>query len=298
MNLALELKKITPHIKFNEPMSSHTSLRIGGPADIFIEVGNEEELKKIVELVYQSGTPYFILGGGTNLLVGDNGIRGVVIKLVGEFKRIKVSDRGIIIGAGVPLTRLVNWASAKGLSGLEFAVGIPGTVGGAVIGNAGVAEKTIGDCITRVRVMDKQKVKIENLTPQKCGFSYRMSQLKKYIILDVEILLTKSKICSIVNRLEGYKQKRWNTQPIKTKSAGCIFKNPPGNFAGKLIDEAGLKGLRLGGAYVSHKHANFILNDGTASAENILDLIAKIKEKVLDKFGITLEEEIVIVGED
>lgn len=292
MNLAL----ITPDIKFNEPMSRHTSFGVGGLADIFVEVGDEEKLRNLVQLLHQSGTPYFILGGGTNLLVGDKGIQGVVIKLVGEFKRLEVSERGIIAGAGVSLVKLVNYASAKGLSGLEFAVGIPGTVGGAVVGNAGVAEKSIGNYLNYIRVLDKEKIK--KLAPKDCGFSYRNSRLKKYIVLDVEILLTKNKICSIVNRLEGYKQKRGNTQPIKGKSAGCIFKNPQGNFAGKLIDDAGLKGLRCGGAYVSHKHANFILNDGTATATDILNLIAIIKERVSKKFGVTLEEEVVIVGED
>ncbi len=298
MDLALELQKITSDIKFNESMSRHTSFRLGGPVDIFIEVGDEEKLRKIVELVYRADRPYFILGGGTNFLVRDKGIRGVVIKLVGEFKKIAVSDRGLIVGAGVSLSRVVNWASAKGLSGLEFAVGIPGTVGGAVVGNAGVAEKSIGDCITTVRVMDKQGTGIKKLIPKNGDFSYRNSHLKKYIVLDVEILLTKNKIYSIVNRVEEYKQKRKNTQPIKVKSAGCIFKNPPDNFAGKLIDEAGLKGLRVGGAYVSHKHANFILNDGTATATDVLNLISMIKKKVLDKFGRRLEEEIVIVGEE
>lgn len=297
MNLALELKKITPNIKFNEPMSQHTSFRIGGPADIFIEVGDEEELRKIVSLCNQFHTQYFILGGGANLLVRDKGIRGIVIKLVGKFKMVKVSDGGILAGAGISLSRLVNWASAKGLSGLEFAVGIPGTVGGAVVGNAGAVGKSIGEYITTVRVMDKQGVEIKKLPPKDCGFSYRNSRLKKYIILEVEILLTKSKICSIVDSVERYKQKRGNTQPIKAKSAGCIFKNPHGNFAGKLIDKAGLKGLRIGGAYISHKHANFILNDGTATATDILNLIATIKEKVVDRFGVTLEEEIIIVGE-
>ncbi|MFH1562409.1 MAG: UDP-N-acetylmuramate dehydrogenase [Nitrospirota bacterium] len=301
MNLAEELQKVIYNVRVNEPMSQHTSFGVGGPADIFMEVGDEEELRKIVSLCNQFHTQYFILGGGTNLLVRDEGIRGVVIKLVGEFKRIEVSDKSIIAGAGISLAKLVNWAYAKGLSGLEFAVGIPGTIGGAVIGNAGVAEKSIGNCLNYIRVLDKEAClveKIKKLAPKECGFSYRNSRLKKYIILDVEILLTKSKICSIVNRLERYKQKRGNTQPVKTKSAGCIFKNPPDNFAGKLIDEAGLKSFRLGGAYVSQKHANFILNDGTATAMDILDLIAEIKEKVFEKFGVKLEEEIVIIGED
>lgn len=297
MNLILEIQKITPKVKFNEPMSRHTTFKVGGAADIFLEINNEEELKKIVELLPKFHKPYFILGGGSNLLVKDTGIRGVVIKLVGEFKKIQVFDNGrIIAGAGVLLQRLVNLTCKKGLSGLEFAVGIPGTIGGAVVGNAGVSDKSIADCITFVKVMDKNKIK--RLTAQDCGFSYRNSDLKKYIILDVEILLTKSKIYNTLYNLEEYRQRRRKTQPINSKSAGCVFKNPVGNFAGRLIDEAGLKGLRIGGAYISHKHANFILNDGTASAKNMLDLIVRIKEKVLDKFGVTLEEEIITIGEE
>jgi len=299
MTLALEIQKITHNVKFNEVMSKHTSFKVGGQADIFLEIGDEEELKNVVTLCNQFQTPYFILGGGSNLLVKDKGIRGVVIKLAGDFKKTQVFNNGkIVVGAGVLLPQLVNLTYKKELSGLEFAVGIPGTIGGAVIGNAGVAEKAIGNCVTSVKVLDKEEIEIKKLLPQDCGFSYRNSNLKKYIVLDVEILLTKNKICSIVYNLEKYKQKRKNSQPINPKSAGCIFKNPTGNFAGKLIDEAGLKGLRIGGAYVSHKHANFILNEGTATAADILNLIAMIKKRVFDKFGIKLEEEIVIVGEE
>lgn len=297
MSLILELQKITNNVKFNEPMSQHTSFKVGGLVDIFLEIEDDEELKKVIRLCHQFQTPYFIIGGGSNLLVKDKGIQGVVIKLVGNFKKIQVFDNGrVIAGAGALLPKLVNLTYKFGLSGLEFAVGIPGTIGGAVIGNAGVAEKSIANCLISVNVLDKEEVKIKKLAPQNCGFSYRNSNLKKYIIVNVEILLTKSKICSIVYNLEGYKQKRKNTQPINFKSAGCIFKNPRGNFAGKLIDDAGLKGLRIGGAYISHKHANFILNDGTATADDILNLMAKIKDKVFDKFGIKLEEEIVIIG--
>ncbi len=297
MSLSLEIQKITRNVKFNEPMSQHTSFKVGGLADIFLEVGNEEELKKVIGLCHQFQTPYFILGSGSNLLVKDKGIRGVVIKLVGEFKKIRVLDScRIVAGAGALLSGLVNLTCKKEFSGLEFAVGIPGTIGGAVVGNAGVAEKFIANYLTFVNVLDKKEIKIKKLAPKDYDFFYRNSNLKKYIILNIEILLTKSKICSIVYNWDAYKQKKKGTQPINSKSAGCIFKNPEGNFAGKLIDEAGLKGLRIGGAYVSHKHANFILNDGTATATNILNLIAKIKDKVFEKFGIKLEEEIVIVG--
>lgn len=297
MSLELEIQKITNNVKFSEPMTKHTYFRVGGKADIFVEICNEEELKKVIELCDKFNTTYFILGGGSNLLVKDRGIKGVVIKLIGGFKKIQLFDNcKLVAGSGVLLKKLVNFTCKKGLSGLEFAVGIPGTIGGAVVGNAGVGDKSIGNFITAIRVLDKKEFK--KLTPKDCDFSYRNSNLKKYIVLDVEILLTKNNICSIVYKLDEYKQKRKNTQPISLKSAGCVFKNPIGNFAGKLIDEAGLKGTRIGGAYVSHKHANFILNDGTASAKDILNLIDVIKKKVFDKFGIELEEEIVIVGED
>ncbi|MEW6097317.1 MAG: FAD-binding protein, partial [bacterium] len=227
MSLDLEIQKITHNVKFNEPMSKYTYFKVGGLADIFVEIADEEELKKIVKLCNQFQTPYFILGGGSNLLVKDKGIRGVVIKLVGDFKKIQLFDNGrIVAGAGVLLPRLVNLAYKKALSGLEFAVGIPGTIGGAVIGNAGIAEKSIAQCLTSVNVLDKEEVKIKKLVLQDCNFSYRNSNLKKYIILGVEILLTKSKICSIVYNLEVYKQKRKNNQPVNSKSAGCIFKNP------------------------------------------------------------------------
>jgi UDP-N-acetylmuramate dehydrogenase len=297
MSLDLEIQKITNNVKFNEPMHQHTYFKVGGKADIFVEVNNEGELNKVVELCNQFQTPYFILGSGSNLLVKDKGIRGVVIKLVGDFKKIQLFDNcRIVAKAGVLLQKLVNFSCKNVLSGLEFAVGIPGTIGGAVVGNAGIKDKSISNLITAVSVLDKGKIK--KLLPKDCEFSYRNSNLKKFIILDVEILLTKNKFCSIVYNLDKYKQKRRNTQPISSKSAGCIFKNLEGFAAGKLIDDAGLKGTRIGGAYISHKHANFILNDGTASANDILNLIALIKEKVFDKFGIELEEEIIIVGED
>ncbi|MEW6606012.1 MAG: UDP-N-acetylmuramate dehydrogenase [bacterium] len=290
MNLVLELQKITNKVKLNEPMSCHTYFKVGGLADIFVEVGNEGELKQVVSLCAQFKTPFFVLGGGSNVLVTDKGIRGVVIKLVDEFKKIRWLDNGrIITGAGVELPKLVNLTCKRGLSGLEFAVGIPGTIGGAVIGNAGIQEKSIGDCVSFVKILDNK------LSHKECGFSYRNSNLRKYVILEVEILLKKAEISHITTVLQDYKQKRKDTQPQGYRSAGCIFKNPPGNFAGKLIDDVGLKGLRIGGAYISNKHANFILNDGTATAMDILNLITKIKKSVFDKFGIGLEEEIIII---
>ncbi|MEW6618045.1 MAG: UDP-N-acetylmuramate dehydrogenase [bacterium] len=290
MNLVLELQKITNKVKLNEPMSRHTHFKVGGLADIFVEVGNEGELKQVVSLCAQFKTPFFVLGGGSNVLVTDKGIRGVVIKLVDEFKKIRWLDNGrIITGAGVELPKLVNLTCKRGLSGLEFAVGIPGTIGGAVIGNAGIQEKSIGDCVSFVKILDNK------LSHKECGFSYRNSNLRKYVILEVEILLKKAEISHIITVLQDYKQKRKDTQPQGYRNAGCIFKNPPGNFAGKLIDAAGLKGLRIGGAYISNKHANFILNDGTATAMDILNLITKIKKSVFDKFGIGLEEEIIII---
>lgn len=285
-------------VKVNEPMALYTTFKIGGPADLFVEVENEDELIKVLKTAKDLKIPYFVFGGGSNILIGDKGIKGLTIKLLINYYQLTDSNfhLKIIVGAGMPVTQLLDKCVEDSLTGLEFMAGIPGTVGGAVRGNSGAWQKNFGDQIVRVKIL-KPDGEMKYIDRDDCRFSYRESCFKKSndIILEAEIALEKGDQEEIKEKIKGFLEKRL-CQP-KEPSAGCIFVNPKPLSAGELIDQCGLKGKSIGGAKISEKHANFIVNTGGAKTEDVISLIDLAKKSVKEKFNIILREEIVRIGE-
>lgn len=282
-------------------MADHTTFGIGGPADLFYEAKNAEEVKAAVNAAVENGTPFFILGGGSNLLVADAGYRGLIIKIKCEGWGVKKNSRGRFLvwaEAGVNLQKLVSAAADRGLTGLEFAAGIPGTLGGAIRGNAGAWQQTIGDRLIRVQVFDRKKNRLGWLKKNECGFGYRTSRFKKTgeIILRAEFVLAEEIPATVKKRLSQYRRQR-ASQP-KEPSAGCVFVNPKPEAAGRLIDLCRLKGVKRGEAQISPRHANFIVNLGRAKAADVLKLMNLARKAVKKKFGVVLGEEIQLVGFD
>jgi len=285
-------------VKLNEPLSEYTTFRIGGPADLFFVAEEKNELVRAINVAKKLEVPYFILGGGSNVLVGDKGYRGMVIKCqMLNVKFQKLEGKFIVLAeAGVSVKVLLNKLSKNSLTGLEFMAGIPGTVGGAVVGNAGAWQECIGDKVLRVKILTEEG-KIRWLYQKQCGFAYRTSRFKrgKEIVLEVKLELKQGEPHEIMRKIKLNLEKR-SSLPVEP-SAGCVFVNPKPKAAGKLIEECGLKGFKIGGAQISAKHANFIINQGNAKAEDILRLIEIVKQKVKEKFNIDLKEEIVKIGE-
>lgn len=297
MNIREEIKKICKDVKFDEPLSKHTSFRIGGPAEYFVEVKNKSELVNLLKIARKYNLHIFLLGGGTNLLVKDRGIKGMVIKLLGDFKKIKFGNNSVSVGAGVNLPQLLKVSAQHNLGGMEFLAGIPGTVGGALVMNAGTHLGEIGDWVRRVEIMDLSG-KTRVLGRREINFFYRGSNLPENVfILSAEMDLKKIDKDVIEAKIKEKLKRRWATQPREPYQAGSIFKNPSGDYAGRLIEKAGLKGVKYGGAYISEKHGNFIINNGRAKAKDVIYLVRKIKRTVKEKFGIDLELEIKIIGE-
>jgi len=297
-------------VKFNEPMSKHTSLRVGGPAEAYVVPGNMDALKLLVNWAWQSGVPYFIVGDGTNLLVKDGGIGGVVIVLTKCLKAItktgKESEEVLVTAmAGVRMQALCRYAIEHGLAGMSFALGIPGTVGGGIMMNAGTAHGWIANVLDAITVL-LPNGQIQEITRELLKFSYRnlawnMELNQKYqalpVILDGSFCLQPSDPQKLKAQAEDILKTRRLKQPNGYPSAGCFFKNPPyGKTAGELIERAGLKGKSIGGAEVSSKHANFLINTGQASAADFLALMEHVQETVSKRFNIDLEREVQIVG--
>lgn len=291
-----QLLKITPCVLVQEPMSKHTSFGVGGPADFFVTIQNRGELEKILYLIQQYHIPFFVIGKGTNLVVRDKGIRGIVIRLGDEFRQIIVKHNLIYAGAGALLSNVVNNAAKNELSGLEFAIGIPGTIGGAIVGNAGTETGCIGNIVSQVEVLSDDG-KFEVLTGNNVEFFYRNSNLKKYIVINAELLLTKRDFLGIINTMNSILKKRQDAQP-NGRGAGSIFKNPERVFAWKLIQNVLPKGMRIGGAYISSKHANFILADKGTKASDVERLIMYIQELVKKDCGVELVTEVKVIGEE
>ncbi len=295
-----EIQKIVKgEIKFDEPLARHTSFGIGGPADCFVTPQDIEDLRKIILFSRKRKLPLRVMGQGTNLLVRDKGVRGIVIKLGKGFEGIKFSGDHLLAGAAVRLSTLIKLVASKGLGSLEFAVGIPGSLGGAVATNAGTGGLSISQRLRSIRVMSGEG-RVKDLGAKDLNFGYRRCPLgKDSIILDARLRLERAKEEEILRRMNTFLEKREKTQPLGAANAGCIFKNPdPKTPAARLIEEAGLKGKRIGRAAVSKVHANFILNLGRARAEDVLTLMEAIKEEVKGKTAIDLEPEIEIWGED
>ncbi len=282
------------NFKLDEPMAEHTTFKIGGPADLFYEAETEEELVKVVEAIKEMEVPYSVLGGGSNILVGDKGFRGLIIKLSnGE---LKITNNTVLAGGSVPIAVLLDKCRENSLEGLEFMEGIPGTVGGAVRGNAGAWQKWIGESVSRVKIFTDDG-EIRWLEQKDCQFTYRDSRFKrnKEIILAAEFEMSKGEMKAIEEKSRECLQKRACLP--KEPSAGCIFVNPKPLSAGELIEKCGLKGTKIGQAQISEKHANFIINLGGARAVDVIGLIDLAKRTVGEKFNINLEEEIVRTGE-
>lgn len=289
------IKKI---VKLNEPLMNHTSLKIGGPADIFCIPNDIEELMKIISISQKFNIPFWVIGNGTNLLVLDKGVRGIVIKLGKGFKKMIFFDKIVKVGSGVSLLYLGRITLNRGLSGLEFACNIPGTLGGAIINNASFNGNCMADIVQSVTFLTKEK-KIESVPPPGLNFKYRECNLKdkSVIILEVTLQLKEGNKEKIESIIKEYIKIREVKQPLDKLSAGSIFKNPPGYYAGELIEKIGAKGLSQGKASVSNKHANFIINNGNATARDVLYLIEEIEKRVRKAFNIELNREIQILGE-
>ena len=281
-------------LRFHEPLARHTSFRIGGPAEVMAFPGNAEELSKILKMSALLDTNPVILGAGTNVLAPDAGIPGLVICLkdcLGGMERL--SDTTIRVMAGVTMTRAAVFAANLGLSGLEFAHGIPGTIGGGVYMNAGAYGGEICQVCTGVEVMDRQG-NVRRLTNAEMGFSYRHSVLEESgdIVVSADFALIPSDEAVIKEKMKELMGKRSASQPLDLPSAGSAFKRPVGGYAAALIDQAGLKGYAVGGAAISTKHAGFAVNLGGATAKNVKDLLEQVSDIVFEKFGIRLEPEV------
>jgi len=275
-------------------------MRVGGPALEFYEPEDEAGFAACVHGLYKAEKPYFVLGNGTNVIVRDGGYPGAVISTLKALRGIDADDDGrIVCGAGEPLSRLCRFAAEQGLSGLEELSGIPGTVGGAVYMNAGAYESDISSVLESVRAYDLDNENIVMLTYIECEFGYRNSVFKRkpMIVLSAVFTLLPGNREDIEAKMAEFTRLRNEKQPVEMASAGSFFKRPEGDYAGRLIEAAGMKGARVGGAQVSEKHAGFIVNTGGATAADVLALAEKVKSKVFEMFGVELEEEPVVIGE-
>lgn len=294
------LNNIEDKIIFEEPMNKHTSFRIGGVADLFITVNNEEELYQAIKYAKEKKIEITIIGNGSNILVLDKGIRGLVIKInIQNLKIEKLEDYALVtVGSGYKIMQLAAKLKTEGISGFEELSGIPGTIGGAIYMNAGAYGKEIKDLVQSTTCMDFNG-NIFELSNKEQEFAYRNSIFSKkdYIVLSTKLKLNYRTIEEITKKMNEYLAKRKEKQPINSFSAGSSFKRKDGVITAKLIDECGLKGFKIGGAKVSEKHSGFIINEGNATAKDVLDLVKYIKEKVYEKFGVEIEEEIKVIGE-
>jgi UDP-N-acetylenolpyruvoylglucosamine reductase len=284
-------------IRRDEPLAKHTTLRVGGPADVYVEPVSEVDLAAVVRLCSARGVAFLVIGRGSNLLVRDGGFRGVVACLThANFSRIEVVGEWLRCGAGAKLKNVAVEAKRNGLSGVEFLEGIPGSVGGALRMNAGAMGGQTFDAVKSVRLMDFDG-NIRELAPKEMAVEYRScATLKNHIALSAVFKCKAAPRREIEARMKAFGEKRWASQPA-APSAGCMFKNPEAIPAGKLVEELGLKGARVGGAVISAEHGNFIVNDGTATARDVLDLIETVKAKAKAGRGIDLKTEVEIIGE-
>ncbi|MFC0558699.1 UDP-N-acetylmuramate dehydrogenase [Halalkalibacter alkalisediminis] len=284
-------------IKENENLSNHTTWKIGGPADVLIEPNNLDSLKRLMRLITLHNIPWRVIGRGSNLLVADGGIEGVVIKLGKGLDHLEIEDDQIKVGGGYPLIKLATVISREGLSGLEFAGGIPGSVGGAVFMNAGAHGSDISNILKQALVLFPDG-RLEWIKGEDMGFSYRTSRLQKEkgICVEAVFQLEKGEKEEIVKHMQANKDYRRESQPWKHPTCGSVFRNPLPSYAGQLIEEAGLKGFQIGGAQISPMHANFIVNVDEAKAQDVLDLISHVKETIKAKHDIEIETEVEMIG--
>ena len=286
------------NVKLQEPMSKHTTFRIGGPADFYLCPHSTKEVQQTVQICKEENLPYFILGNGSNLLVSDKGDRGAIIQLWKNFSDISVKDCCITAKAGALLSKVAAEALEEGLTGMEFASGIPGTIGGAVFMNAGAYGGEMKDIIKEVKVLDDQgEIRVLSNEEMKLGYRTSIVKEKGYTVLSAVLQLKKGEVSVIRETMEDLKNRRTSKQPLDMPSAGSTFKRPEGYFAGKLIMDSGLRGFSVGGAQVSEKHCGFVVNKGGATAEDVTALIREVQRRVKEKFGVELETEVRFLGE-
>ena len=284
-------------IKKNEPLKNHTSFKIGGPAEEFAEAKSTDDVISLIEYAKEKGIPYMIMGNGSNLLVSDEGVKGLVIKIAKGFDNVEIIGEKVIAEAGILLSKLSNMVADRELSGMEEVSGIPGTLGGGIYMNAGAYGGELKDIVDRVTYLSGGEIKVAE--KGELDFGYRHSRFSGTddIILSAELSLKKGDIAEIREKMADFKERRCSKQPLAMPSAGSTFKRPEGYFAGKLIEDAELKGFSIGGAQVSEKHSGFVVNTGDATAQDVLSLIKHIQDTVYAKFGVKLETEVKLVGE-
>ena len=294
------IRTIVPEerLLFHEPMNRHTTFRVGGEAECMAVVETKEELSQLISYLGRIEQEYFVLGNGSNLLVGDKGYRGIIVKLGPRLSAVGVEKNHIAAGAGALLSKVAAAARDAGLSGLEFAAGIPGSIGGAIVMNAGAYGGEMKQVVQMVRVIDKEG-EILTLDNDTMEFGYRTSIIRDrpFIVLGVVLKLTPGDKEEIGARMEELMKQRKSKQPLEYPSAGSTFKRPEGYYAGKLIMDAGLRGYRIGGAQVSEKHCGFVINRGGASAAGIREVIEEVQERVKDRFHVRLEPEVIFLGD-
>ena len=280
-----------------EPMSRHTSFSIGGPADVFVQPATKEEIKNAISCAKEAGVPFFVMGNGSNLLVSDEGFRGMIIQIGKNFQEISVQDTVIEVQAGALLSRTARAAWTAGLTGFEFAAGLPGTTGGAVAMNAGAYGGEIKDVLLDAQVLT-QDGEFLTLTAEELELSYRHSCIfeKNYVVVSARFAFEKGDADQIRGRMDELAKARREKQPLEFPSAGSTFKRPEGYFAGKLIQDAGLKGYTVGGAQVSEKHSGFVINRGGATAEEVVFLIKQVQKKVMKQFNVMMQLEVRFIG--
>lgn len=287
-------------IKYNEKMSKYTTMKVGGPCDCIVFPDEISKIKEVIEFCKNENITFFVIGNGSNLLVKDEGIHGVVIKLGHRFSKIEIDGEYILAYAGATMPALSQLAKKNSLKGLEFACGIPGTIGGGVKMNAGAYGSQISDILYEVTYMD-EKEEIKTIKNKECSFGYRKSIFTinpNYVILSAKFKLEKGNIDEIENKMRENSLARKTKQPLEYPNFGSVFKRPEGYFVGKLVDDAGLRGYKIGGAQVSTKHTGFIVNVDNATCKDVLDLIGYVQTTVYNKFNVKLTPEVIIIGGD
>lgn len=285
-------------VKYDEPMKKYTTLKVGGNADVLVLPDNIQDVISVLEFSRENEIPVTVIGNGSKLLVKDGGIRGIVIKFGSKFSDVKIDGEYMTVYAGMTLPRLALIAKDNSLSGLEFAAGIPGNIGGAIYMNAGAYGSEMANIVEEVTYID-ENLNVKTMSKEECKFSYRNSifRARNNVILSTKLKLNTDDKQEIEIRMKQNQDSRREKQPLEYPNAGSTFKRPEGYFVGKLIDDLGLKGYSIGGAEISTKHSGFIVNTGDATAKDVLDLIEYIKEKVLEANNVKLEEEIIVLGE-
>lgn len=294
--LKIELGK---KVLIKEYMMNHTTFRVGGPADVVVLPENYDDIKKTIEIANKFNIPFMIIGNGSNLLIKDGGIRGIVIKISDNISNIEIDKNIVKVQSGMMMNRASDFILKSSLKGFEFASGIPGTIGGAITMNAGAYDGEMKDIVKSVKCMDKNG-KIIHYDKEEMNFGYRKSRVQEenLIVLEVELELEKGNYDEIKEKIDEFTKKRTTKQPLELASAGSTFKRPTGYFAGKLIEDSGLRGFRYKNTGVSQKHCGFVVNYGDSKADDIINLIKMVQKIVYDNFKVELETEVKIIGED